>query len=127
MSIERWDFGTISYPVPYKFEIGRMWRKRRIVTVQGCEFGMKFLKPARGGGKKLFGRRHHSRDSSRWRNFNWPFAVGTKIGFHRWWPGHIIPGPRLRGRHGISVLTGKVSAIERQVAFVRHRDRIDNL
>lgn len=80
-----------------------------------------------GGGKKLFGRRHHSRDSSRWRNFNWPFAVGTKIGFHRWWPGHIIPGPRLRGRHGISVLTAKVSAIERQVAFVRHRDRIDNL
>lgn len=53
MSIERWDFGTISYPVPYKFEIGRMWRKRRIVTVQGCEFGMKFLKPARGEGRNF--------------------------------------------------------------------------
>lgn len=92
MSIERWDFGTISCPVPYKFEIGRCGG-RGANRNGGCEFGIEIFEigPRGWRGKKLFGRRHHSRDSSRWKNFNWPFTVGTKIGFHRWWPGRIIP------------------------------------
>ena len=82
----------ISDPLSYKFEIGR---GRGANRNGGCG-SLKFLKPARGEGRGRNFLDDRSRDSTR----GGRILIGRsqlvgKIGFHRWWPGRIIPGPRL--------------------------------
>lgn len=82
----------ISDLLSYKFEIGR---GRGANRNGGCG-SLKFLKPARGEGRGRNFLDDHSQDSTR----GGRILIGRsqlvgKIGFHRWWPGRIIPGPRL--------------------------------